>query len=147
MYQSRAGCGQGEIHLLRLEKKQEGLAVAKYWLESVIGKETIFMSRELGVLKQYRREVAPFLTLPLFMRSLNTGYEVAMSWCNLSTKAFKWSLGVGLLPVHYFLTDDLLLFGGKIKQVISIVNNILGLDNENKNKRVLVDNINRYLIR
>ena len=130
------------------EKKEEGLAVAQYWVGSVIGtKSSLFMSRELALLQRYRRELSPYLSFPLFAQALECGSEVAMSWASLSTNAYKWSLGIGFVPIHFFISGDHLLFGGSVARAVDVYAHALGLQDPSKGKRELINNINRYLIR
>ena len=95
---------------LSIKKKAEGLRVSRYWLDNVV-KKKVFLWRELGVSKQYRREIAPFLCFPLFSESSINGYEVMLLSTNLSSQVFKICLGANSVPIHFFLINDLLLFG------------------------------------
>jgi hypothetical protein len=125
-------------------KRHESVEVAKYWLNEV-GKKTRFITiRELGVIKEYRQDKAPFLCLPIFGKSQDEDCNVVFFRTKITSKAFKWSLGVGFVPLQFFMVDGLLLMQGSIKYAINLLNGLLG-GSKRKSQHMILSNINRYL--
>ena len=101
------------------EKKNIGMQISKYWLDHVIKTDKVLLFRELGTLKEFRKDLSPFLCLPLFEQALSHQYKSSLYWTNLHSKAFKWGLGIGWSPLHYFIENDLILMTGNLtKQLI-----------------------------
>jgi hypothetical protein len=86
-------------------KRHESVEVARYWLNSVGNKNQLMSIRELGVLKEFRQEKAPFLTIPIFEKALSVNCNVAFFRTKTTSTAFKWSLGVGFVPLQLFIVD------------------------------------------
>ena len=125
-------------------KRHESIEIAKYWLDEV-GKKNKFISiRELGVIKEYRQDKAPFLCLPVFNKAQDVECNVVFFRTKITSKAFKWSLGVGFVPLHFFMVDGLLLMQGSIKYAINLLNGLLG-GSKRKSQHMILSNINRYL--
>lgn len=127
-------------------KRHESVEVAKYWLDRV-GKKSKFISiRELGVIRKYRQDKAPFLCLPVFDKAQDLDCNVVFFRTKISSKAFKWSLGVGFVPLQFFMVDGLLLMQGSIKYAINLLNGLLG-ESKRKSQLLILSNINKYLCR
>lgn len=69
-------------------KRHESIDIAKYWLDMVGKKDKFVTMRELGVIKEYRQDKAPFLSLPLFEKAKDLDCEVIFVRTKLSSKAF-----------------------------------------------------------
>lgn len=132
---------------LPLSKKKEGMAVMKYWLGSVVNKEKFLFFRELGVLREYQLEVSPFLGLPLIEKARKLSCDVVFCRVNTKCKAFKWHLGVGFSPIHFFRKNNLLLMLGSAKYAAGVLENMIRQSLDKDSHRVLMGNINRYLCR
>jgi hypothetical protein len=128
-------------------EKDNGMAISHYWLDEVVGKDRILFVKELGALKEHRQKVTPFLTIPLFERALKLGYDVAFLWTNVYSKAFKWGLGVGLSPVHFFITNNLLLMYGSVKGSLDSVRTVVEGSFTAQSHYPMIRNINKYLIK
>lgn len=127
-------------------KRHESVDIAKYWLDVVSKKNKFVTMRELGVLKKYRNDKAPFLSLPLFEKAKDCNCNVVFVRTNLKSKAFQWGLGIGLVPLQFFKVDDVLLMQGSLKYAVSILKCILE-GNKRKGQHMLLENINRYFCR
>ncbi len=127
-------------------KRLESVDIAKYWLDSVGKKNKFVTMRELGVLKEYRSEKAPFLSLPLFEKAKECDCNVVFVRTKLKSKAFQWALGIGLVPLQFFKVDDLLLMQGSLKYAVNVLKCLLE-GNKRKGQHMLVENINRYFCR
>lgn len=127
-------------------KRHESIDIAKYWLETV-GKQNKFVTmRELGVLKEYRKDKAPFLSLPLFEKAKDCDCSVIFVRTKLTSNAFKWGLGIGLVPLQFFMVDGLLLMQGSLKYAVSVLSGLLE-GNKRKSQQMILSNINRYFCR
>lgn len=131
--------------MLSQKKKKEGMAVMKYWLDSVVNKEKFLFFRELGVLREYQVEVSPFLGLPLIEKARKHACDVVFCRVNTKCKAFKWHLGVGFSPIHFFLKNNLLLMLGSAKYAAGVLENMIKQSLDKDSHKVLMGNINRYL--
>ncbi|MDT8398661.1 MAG: hypothetical protein RQ899_08610 [Pseudomonadales bacterium] len=125
-------------------KRHESVEVARYWLNEVGKKKRFITIRELGVIKEFRQDKAPFLCLPIFDRAQDSECSVIFFRTKISSKAFKWSLGVGFVPLQFFMVDGLLLMQGSIKYAINLLNGLLG-GSKRKSQHMIVSNISRYL--
>lgn len=125
-------------------KRHETVEVTRYWMEEVSSKKRFISIRELGVIKEYRQDKAPFLCLPVFDKAQDVGCDVVFFRTKISSKAFKWSLGVGFVPLQFFMRDGLLLMQGSIKYAINLLNGLLG-GQKRKSQHMIISNINRYL--
>ena len=96
-------------------------------------------------MKPYRREVMPFLSFPLFTEALINGYEIMLLSTSLSCQGFKWALGMGLFPVHYFMIDKLLLMCGSVKYAATVFESMVKGKRQRESHEKITDNINRYL--
>lgn len=132
---------------LPMRKKKEGMAVMTYWLDSVVKKEKFLFFRELGVLRQYQLEVSPFLGLPLIEKARRHACDVVFCRVNTRSKAFKWHLGVGFSPIHFFMKNNLLLMLGSAKYAAEVLDNMIKKSLDKESHKVLMGNINRYLCR
>ncbi|HTQ99147.1 MAG TPA: hypothetical protein VMH83_04115, partial [Candidatus Acidoferrum sp.] len=102
-------------------KRHESVSVARYWLDSVGRKNRLVSIRELGVIKEHRQDKTPYLTIPIFEKAKATDCNVAFFRTKTSSKAFKWSLGVGFVPLQLFMVDDLLLMKGNVKYAMNLL--------------------------
>lgn len=125
-------------------KRHETVEVTRYWMQEVSSKKRFVSIRELGVIKEYRQDKAPFLCLPVFDKAQDIGCDVVFFRTKISSKAFKWSLGVGFVPLQFFMRDGLLLMQGSIKYAINLLNGLLG-GQKRKSQHMIISNINRYL--
>ena len=132
---------------LSATKKKEGMSVMKYWLDSVVNKEKFLFFRELGVLREYQLEVSPFLGLPLIEKARKLSCDVVFCRVNTKCKAFKWHLGVGFSPIHFFRKNNLLLMLGSAKYAADVLENMIRQSLDKDSHKVLMGNINRYLCR
>jgi hypothetical protein len=126
-------------------KRHESLEVVRYWLDAVSKQDRLLSIRELGVLKEYRQDKTPFLTLPVFEKGLSMGANVAFLRTKITSKAFKWSLGLGLVPLQLFMVDGLLLMKGSIKYAVNILSGSIDETRKRKTQVELIGNIKRYL--
>jgi len=131
---------------LHSDEKEKGLKVSLYWLDNIAKQNKLFLLRELGVLKTHRKLMAPFLTISAFKRAINLGYNTTLFWTNIDSGVFNWGLGVGLTPVHFFITKNLLLMFGSISYTVSILERAFSNDSSGtKRYSEFFGNINRYL--
>lgn len=126
-------------------KRHESVEVAKYWLTEVAGIRRLLSIRELGVVKEYRQDKTPYLCLPIFEKSKSLECNVAFLRTKVSSKAFKWSLGIGFVPIQLFMVDGLLLMHGSIKYATNIFNGLVDTVSKRKSQQKVVTNIKRYL--
>lgn len=132
---------------LSQQEKDTGMATSTYWLEEVVKKDKIMFIKELGALKEYRQKVTPFLCVPLFEQAMGLGYDVAFLWTNVYSKAFKWGLGVGFSPVHFFITQNLLLMYGSVKGSVDIFRSVMDASFSKQSQYNMIKNINKYLMK
>lgn len=128
-------------------EKTSGMAISSYWLEEVVKKDKIMFIKELGALKEHRQKVSPFLSIPLFERAVKLGYDVAFLWTNVYSKAFKWGLGVGFSPVHFFITNNLLLMYGSVKGSVDTLKAVVEASFSKQSQYFMIRNINKYLLK
>lgn len=126
------------------EKKNIGMQISKYWLENVVKTDKVLLFRELGTLKEFRKDLSPFLCLPLFEQALSYQYKSSLYWTNLHSKAFKWGLGIGWSPLHYFIENDLILMTGNLTKAAQALHN-LAFNKTRSSQKELINNINHYL--
>lgn len=105
---------------LSSEKKEEALLVSKYWLSKIVKQESIFIFSEYGAKKKFRNGVSSFSALAVLSLALENGCKTLLFWTNEKSAVFKIGLCVGWYPIHYCITDDLIIMGGNI--VFSIQN-------------------------
>jgi hypothetical protein len=128
-------------------EKVSGMTISEYWLSEVVKKDRIMFIKELGVLKEYRQVVSPFLSIPILERSANMGYDVGFLWTNVNSKAFKWGLGVGFSPVHFFITNNLLLMYGSVQGSLKAMRNVVEASFSKQSQYYMINNINKYLLK
>ena len=126
-------------------KRHESIAVARYWLNQVSHKNSFISIRELGVLKDYRQNKTPFLTLPIFEKAKSLDCNVAFFRTKLSSQAFKWSLGVGFVPLELFMVDGLLLMKGSVKYAMNLLYGSIDKHRRRQSQSEIIGNIKRYL--
>lgn len=126
-------------------KRHESVEVARYWLGSVSKHQRLISIRELGVLKEYRQDKTPYLTLPLFEKAKSVDCNVAFFRTKISSKAFKWSLGVGFVPLQLFMVDGLLLMKGSVKYAMNLLYGSINETEKRKSQVEIIGNIKRYL--
>ena len=126
-------------------KRHESVEVARYWLGHV-SKHSRFLSiRELGVIKEFRQDKTPYLTIPLFEKAKSVDCNVAFFRTKISSKAFKWSLGVGFVPLQLFMVDGLLLMKGSVKYAMNLLYGSIDDMAKRKSQVEIIGNIKRYL--
>lgn len=128
-------------------EKGTGMTISDYWLTEVVKKDRIMFIKELGVLKEYRQVVSPFLSIPILERSAQMGYDVGFLWTNVNSKAFKWGLGVGFSPVHFFITNNLLLMYGSVQGSLKAMRNVVEASFSKQSQYYMINNINKYLLK
>ena len=126
-------------------KRHESVSVAKYWLDSVGRKNLLVSMRELGVLKEYRQEKAPFLNIPIFEKAKAMDCNVAFLRTKTTSRVFKWGLGVGFVPLQLFMVDDLLLMKGNVKYALNLLHGSIDESCKRKSQHEIISNIKRYL--
>ena len=126
-------------------KRHESVEVARYWLTNVSKKNRLLSIRELGVIKEYRQDKTPFLTLPIFEKAKSVDCQVTFFRTKISSKAFKWSLGVGFVPLQLFMVDGLLLMKGSVKYAMSLLYGSIDDAKKRKSQVEIIGNIRRYL--
>ncbi|MGJ8688542.1 MAG: hypothetical protein ACSHXZ_03395 [Gammaproteobacteria bacterium] len=128
-------------------EKDSGMTISNYWLTEVVKKDRIMFIKELGVLKEFRQVVSPFLSIPILERSAQMGYDVGFLWTNVNSKAFKWGLGVGYSPVHFFITNNLLLMYGSVQGSLKAMRNVVEASFSKQSQYYMINNINKYLLK
>ena len=63
----------------------------------------------------------------------------------ISSKAFKWSLGVGFVPLQLFMVDGLLLMKGSVKYAMELLYGSIDQMKKRKSQVEIIGNIKRYL--
>jgi hypothetical protein len=126
-------------------KRHESVNVARYWLDQVGRKSRFISIRELGVLREYRQDKTPYLTLPIFEKAKAAECCVAFFRTKISSKAFKWSLGVGFVPLQLFMVDGLLLMKGSVKYAMELLYGSIDQIKKRKSQVEIIGNIKRYL--
>jgi hypothetical protein len=126
-------------------KRHESVQVARYWLTTVSKKNRLLSIRELGVIKEYRQDKTPFLTLPIFEKAKSVDCQVTFFRTKISSKAFKWSLGVGFVPLQLFMVDGLLLMKGSVKYAMGLLYGSIEESKKRKSQVEIIGNIRRYL--
>jgi len=126
-------------------KRHESVTVAKYWLDQVAHCDKLISIRELGVLKEYRNDKTPFLCLPIFNKAQAMGCKAAFLRTKVTSKAFKWSLGIGFVPIQLFMVDGLLLMHGSVKYAAEIFAGMIDATKKRKSQHSIISNIKRYL--
>jgi hypothetical protein len=131
-------------YTLNEDLKKHGISVAKYWVSDVAKKTKVLFLREIGLIKQFRNNLAPWICLPIFEYGLNHNVDVSLYWTNIHSGAFKWGLGVGWTPIHFFLNDDLVLMQGNLFSAVSTAQ-LLTKSKDRTAYRNLNSKINHYL--
>ena len=126
-------------------KRHESVNVARYWLNDVSKKSRFISIRELGVIREYRQDKTPYLTLPIFEKARATECNVAFFRTRISSKAFKWSLGVGFVPLQLFMVDGLLLMKGSVKYAMELLYGSIDQMKKRKCQVEIIGNIKRYM--
>jgi hypothetical protein len=126
-------------------KRHESVEVARYWMDTVSSKSRLVSIRELGVIKEYRQDKTPFLTLPIFEKVSAQDCNVAFFRTKLSSKAFKWSLGVGFVPLQLCMVDELLLMRGNVRYAMSLLYGSIDAAIKRKTQAEIIGNIRRYM--
>jgi hypothetical protein len=126
-------------------KRHESVEVARYWMDTVSRKNRLISIRELGVIKEYRNDKAPYLTLPIFEKASAQDCNVAFFRTKLSSTAFKWSLGVGFVPLQLFMVDELLLMRGNVRYATQLLYRTFDSKVKRTAQMEIIDNIKRYM--
>jgi hypothetical protein len=117
-------------------KRHESLEVVRYWLDAVSKHKRLV---------SIRQDKTPFLTLPIFEKARSMECNVAFLRTKISSKAFKWSLGLGFVPLQLFMVDGLLLMKGSVKYACDILNGSIDETRKRRTQVELIGNIKRYL--
>lgn len=125
--------------------RHESVAVARYWAEQIAGCDKLVSIRELGVLKEYRQDRTPYLCLPLFRKAKSLGCKAAFLRTRVSSRAFKWSLGIGFVPIQLFMVDGLLLMHGSVKYALEVFSGLIDAASKKDIRLKVITNIKRYL--
>ncbi len=88
------------------------------WLAQAGGREKLICIRDLGVLKQYKKIRAPLLCSPVFTRALGFDCKYIFLRTPVSSESLKWSMGIGFVPVHYFVINHMLLMLGDLEHSV-----------------------------
>ena len=88
------------------------------WLEQVGGEENLVTIRELGVLGQYRKIRPQLLCAPVFSSALEFGSQYIFLRTPVNSEALKQSQGIGFVPVHYYVVNQMLLMLGSLEQTL-----------------------------
>ncbi|MGV3590907.1 MAG: hypothetical protein ACO1PZ_04405 [Gammaproteobacteria bacterium] len=126
-------------------KRHESIEVARYWLGNVSKHNRFLSIRELGVIKEFRQDKTPYLTIPLFEKAKSVDCNVAFFRTKITSKAFKWSLGVGFVPLQLFMVDGLLLMKGSVKYAMNLLYGSIDDAARRKSQVEIIGNIKRYL--
>jgi hypothetical protein len=126
-------------------KRHESVEVARYWLDAVSKQSKLISIRELGVIKEFRQDKTPYLTIPIFEKAKEVECNVAFFRTKISSKAFKWSLGVGFVPLQLFMVDGLLLMKGSVKYAMNLLYGSINDTEKRKSQVEIIGNIRRYL--
>jgi hypothetical protein len=126
-------------------KRHESVQVAKYWMDHISNCDKLISIRELGVFKEYRNDKTPFLCLPIFNKAETQGCKVAFLRTKVTSKAFKLSLGIGLVPIQLFMVDGLLLMHGSVKYAAEIFSGMIDAAKKRRTQQNMFSNIKRYL--
>lgn len=126
-------------------KRHECIEVARYWVDKVSKQQRLISIRELGVLKEFRQDKTPFLMLPIFQKAKDMECNVAFLRTKITSKAFKWSLGIGFVPLQLLMVDGLLLMKGSVKYAFEIFAGSIDETRKRKTQVELIGNIRRYL--
>jgi hypothetical protein len=126
-------------------KRHESVSVARYWLDSVGRKNTLVSIRELGVIKEHRQDKTPFLLIPVLEKAKSMDCNVAFFRTKTTSKAFKWGLGIGFVPLQLFMVDDLLLMKGNVKYAMNVLYGSIDASKKRQSQHEIIGNIKRYL--
>ncbi len=130
---------------LNIEEKKQGIEISKYWLTKILKKETVLMYSEFGALKAYRGRLAPYLTVDVLESALNLNCQAMILWTNIKSSVFTLSLGIEWFPIHFFITQDLVLFGGSVKNSYEITKSMSEAKVSDESYERLFHNMNKYL--
>ena len=97
---------------------RENLEATRDWIGQVGGREKLVSIRELGVLRQYRKIRSPLLCSPVFARAREFNSKYIFLRTPVSSESLKWSLGIGFVPVHYFVVNQMLLMLGNLEHTV-----------------------------
>lgn len=97
---------------------RDNMAAMNDWIRQVGGREKLVSIRELGVLGQYRKIRAPLLCAPVFSRALEYRCKYIFLRTPVNSESLKWSLGIGFVPVHYFVVNQMLLMLGSLENTV-----------------------------
>lgn len=106
------------------QKKMDGTKITSYWLEKIAKKKEVLLIRELGALKKFRRDIAPYILYPIYKLASTHNFKVVLFWTNIHSSTFKWALGVGWTPIYFFIEKDLVLMQGSINNLGLLKKNI-----------------------
>ena len=97
---------------------QDNLNATVEWLAQTGGKEKLVCIRDLGVLKQYKKIRAPLLWSLVLSRALGFGCKYIFLRTPVNMESLKWSMGIGFVPVHYYVVNQMLLMLGDLEHSV-----------------------------
>jgi len=97
---------------------KDNLNATVEWLAQAGGKEKLVCIRDLGVLKQYKKIRAPLLCSPVFARALGFDCKYIFLRIPVSSESLQWIMGIGFVPVHYFVVNQMLLMLGDLEHSV-----------------------------
>jgi len=97
---------------------KDNLDATRDWLAQAGNKQKLLSIRELVVLKQYPKIRSPLLCSPVFSKALSFKCRHIFLRTPVNSEALKWSLGIGFIPEHYFVVNQLLLMLGNLEHTV-----------------------------
>lgn len=97
---------------------KDNLEATRDWISQVGGREKLVSIRELGVLGQYRKIRSPLLCSPVFARAREFDCKYIFLRTPVSGKSLQWALGIGFVPIHYFVVNQMLLMLGNLEHTV-----------------------------
>ena len=99
-------------------RNKDNFKTVRDWISQVGGRDKLVSIRELGILKQYTRLRAPLLCAPVFAKAQTFNCKYIFLRTPVNSKSLKWSLGMGFVPVHYFVVNQMLLMLGDLEHTM-----------------------------
>lgn len=97
---------------------KDNLDATRNWLAQAGNKEKLLSIRELGILKQYTKVRSPLLCAPVFSKALSFKCRYIFLRTPANSEALKLSLGIGFIPEHYFVVNQMLLMLGNLEHTV-----------------------------
>lgn len=99
-------------------RNKDNLEATREWIGQVGGKEKLVSIRELGILKQYKKVRAAMLCAPVYAKALEFNCKYIFLRTPVNNKSLKWNIGIGFVPVHYFVVNQMLLMLGNLENTL-----------------------------